>query len=99
LHRWFAPRRAPPPPRRPEEPRARRPTSAAAAPPKPPLGSYYVAAINRVGTEHFPREFTSGDGRPAHKVAAAPGPRGGLWRPGWLRWAVMCGGLGGGRGG
>ncbi|KAI8472592.1 MAG: carbon-nitrogen hydrolase [Monoraphidium minutum] len=29
--------------------------------------SYYVAAINRVGTETFPREFTSGDGKPAHK--------------------------------
>jgi beta-ureidopropionase len=30
--------------------------------------SYYVAGINRVGTEHFPREFTSGDGKPAHQV-------------------------------
>lgn len=30
--------------------------------------SYFVAAINRVGTEVFPREFTSGDGQPAHKV-------------------------------
>lgn len=29
--------------------------------------SYFVAAINRVGTEVFPNEFTSGDGRPAHK--------------------------------
>ncbi|GLI61457.1 hypothetical protein VaNZ11_003848 [Volvox africanus] len=29
--------------------------------------SYFVAAINRVGTEVFPREFTSGDGKPAHK--------------------------------
>ncbi|XP_023322430.1 beta-ureidopropionase [Eurytemora carolleeae] len=29
--------------------------------------SYFTAAINRVGTEHFPREFTSGDGKPAHK--------------------------------
>eukprot|EP00922_Rhytidocystis_sp_ex-Travisia-forbesii_P004700 GHVS01006916.1.p1 GENE.GHVS01006916.1~~GHVS01006916.1.p1 ORF type:complete len:419 (+),score=45.64 GHVS01006916.1:75-1331(+) len=28
---------------------------------------YFVAAINRVGTETFPNEFTSGDGRPAHK--------------------------------
>jgi beta-ureidopropionase len=28
--------------------------------------SYYVAAINRVGTEHFPNAFTSGDGKPAH---------------------------------
>ena len=28
---------------------------------------YFVAAINRVGTEHFPNEFTSGDGKPAHK--------------------------------
>ena len=27
---------------------------------------YFVAAINRVGTETFPRAFTSGDGRPAH---------------------------------
>jgi beta-ureidopropionase len=29
--------------------------------------SYYVVAINRVGTEEFPNEFTSGDGRPAHR--------------------------------
>eukprot|EP00922_Rhytidocystis_sp_ex-Travisia-forbesii_P004697 GHVS01006913.1.p1 GENE.GHVS01006913.1~~GHVS01006913.1.p1 ORF type:complete len:376 (+),score=60.76 GHVS01006913.1:148-1128(+) len=29
---------------------------------------YFVAAINRVGTESFPNEFTSGDGRPAHKA-------------------------------
>lgn len=29
--------------------------------------SYFVGAINRVGTEVFPREFTSGDGKPAHK--------------------------------
>lgn len=29
--------------------------------------TYFVAGINRVGTEHFPNEFTSGDGRPAHK--------------------------------
>ncbi len=29
--------------------------------------SYYVASINRVGTEHFPNEFTSGDAKPAHK--------------------------------
>ncbi|XP_034936795.1 beta-ureidopropionase [Chelonus insularis] len=29
--------------------------------------SYYTCAINRVGTEHFPHEFTSGDGKPAHK--------------------------------
>jgi beta-ureidopropionase len=28
--------------------------------------SYYVAAINRVGTEVFPAPFTSGDGGPAH---------------------------------
>lgn len=28
--------------------------------------SYFVGAINRVGTEHFPRPFTSGDGKPAH---------------------------------
>ncbi|KAI3436839.1 hypothetical protein D9Q98_006249 [Chlorella vulgaris] len=28
--------------------------------------SYYVGAINRVGTETFPNPFTSGDGRPAH---------------------------------
>ena len=32
--------------------------------------SYYVGAINRVGTEVFPNAFTSGDGKPAHKVAA-----------------------------
>ncbi|CAG9854587.1 unnamed protein product [Phyllotreta striolata] len=29
--------------------------------------SYYTCAINRVGTEVFKNEFTSGDGRPAHK--------------------------------
>jgi len=29
--------------------------------------SYYTCAINRVGTEIFPREFTSADGNPAHK--------------------------------
>ncbi|RUS83360.1 hypothetical protein EGW08_008863 [Elysia chlorotica] len=29
--------------------------------------SYFVCGINRVGTESFPNEFTSGDGKPAHK--------------------------------
>ncbi|KAK3753600.1 hypothetical protein RRG08_010019 [Elysia crispata] len=29
--------------------------------------SYFVCGINRVGTETFPNEFTSGDGRAAHK--------------------------------
>ncbi|XP_026741034.1 beta-ureidopropionase-like [Trichoplusia ni] len=29
--------------------------------------SYFTCAINRVGTETFPNEFTSGDGKPAHK--------------------------------
>lgn len=28
--------------------------------------SYYTCAINRVGTEVFPNEFTSGNGKPAH---------------------------------
>ncbi|QCD84177.1 beta-ureidopropionase [Vigna unguiculata] len=28
--------------------------------------SYFVASINRVGTETFPNAFTSGDGKPAH---------------------------------
>ncbi|KAF8568833.1 hypothetical protein P879_08769, partial [Paragonimus westermani] len=28
---------------------------------------YFTVAINRVGTEIFPHEFTSGDGKPAHK--------------------------------
>lgn len=28
--------------------------------------SYFTCAINRVGTESFPHEFTSGDGKPAH---------------------------------
>jgi beta-ureidopropionase len=28
---------------------------------------YFVGGINRVGTEHFPNEFTSGNGKPAHK--------------------------------
>jgi beta-ureidopropionase len=29
--------------------------------------SYFVGAINRVGTETFPNEFTSADGKPAHR--------------------------------
>jgi beta-ureidopropionase len=29
--------------------------------------SYYSVGINRVGTEVFPNEFTSGNGKPAHK--------------------------------
>jgi len=29
--------------------------------------SYFVAGINRIGTEKFPNEFTSGNGKPAHK--------------------------------
>merc|ERR1712003_520344 len=29
--------------------------------------SYFTCAINRVGTEIFPREFTSANGKPAHK--------------------------------
>jgi beta-ureidopropionase len=29
--------------------------------------SYFTCAINRVGTEVFPNEFTSGNGKPAHK--------------------------------
>ncbi|XP_031552475.1 beta-ureidopropionase-like [Actinia tenebrosa] len=29
--------------------------------------SYFTVAINRVGTESFEHEFTSGDGKPAHK--------------------------------
>lgn len=29
--------------------------------------SYFVACTNRVGTENFEHEFTSGDGQPAHK--------------------------------
>lgn len=33
--------------------------------------SYFVGAINRVGTETFPHEFTSGDRKPAHKVGGA----------------------------
>eukprot|EP00668_Euglena_longa_P031679 GGOE01040921.1.p2 GENE.GGOE01040921.1~~GGOE01040921.1.p2 ORF type:complete len:389 (-),score=127.24 GGOE01040921.1:276-1442(-) len=28
--------------------------------------SYFTVAVNRVGTETFPNEFTSGDGKPAH---------------------------------
>jgi len=27
---------------------------------------YFTCAINRVGSEHFENEFTSGDGKPAH---------------------------------
>lgn len=29
--------------------------------------NYFTCAINRVGIEKFPNEFTSGDGKPAHK--------------------------------
>jgi len=29
--------------------------------------NYFVGSINRVGTESFPNEFTSGNGKPAHK--------------------------------
>ncbi|KAH8370675.1 hypothetical protein KR093_004627 [Drosophila rubida] len=29
--------------------------------------SYFTVPINRVGTEEFPNEYTSGDGQPAHK--------------------------------
>lgn len=29
--------------------------------------TYFAASINRVGTEYFPNEFTSGNGKPAHK--------------------------------
>lgn len=29
--------------------------------------TYFVGAINRVGTETFPNEFTSANGQPAHK--------------------------------
>ncbi len=29
--------------------------------------SYFVGSINRVGTEVFPNEFTSGNGKPAHR--------------------------------
>ncbi|XP_020297167.1 beta-ureidopropionase [Pseudomyrmex gracilis] len=29
--------------------------------------NYFTCAINRVGTEYFEHEFTSGDGKPAHK--------------------------------
>eukprot|EP01132_Coremiostelium_polycephalum_P004320 gene4320-5406_t len=29
--------------------------------------NYFVGSINRVGTEVFPNEFTSGNGKPAHK--------------------------------
>ena len=28
--------------------------------------NYFTAAINRIGTEHFPNAFTSGDGKDAH---------------------------------
>ncbi|XP_050324662.1 beta-ureidopropionase [Bactrocera neohumeralis] len=30
--------------------------------------SYFTVAINRVGSEEFPNEYTSGDGKKAHKV-------------------------------
>ncbi|CAF0763890.1 unnamed protein product [Adineta steineri] len=29
--------------------------------------SYFAVGVNRVGTETFPNDFTSGDGKPAHK--------------------------------
>lgn len=32
--------------------------------------SYFTAAINRVGTEVFPNDFTSGDGAAAHNVSS-----------------------------
>lgn len=32
--------------------------------------SFYTAGINRVGTEVFPNDFTSGDGAAAHNVGA-----------------------------
>ena len=28
----------------------------------------FTVGINRVGSEEFPNEFTSGDGKPAHKI-------------------------------
>lgn len=31
------------------------------------FNNYFTVGINRVGTEIFPNEFTSGDGKPAHK--------------------------------
>jgi hypothetical protein len=44
--------------------------------------SYYVAAINRVGTEVFPRAFTSGDGGAAHKVGGGRvRSEGAIWWP------------------
>jgi predicted amidohydrolase len=49
--------------------------------------SYFVGAINRVGTETFPNEFTSGDRKPAHKVSS-------IWLPcshGWFAYkAWLC---------
>ena len=30
--------------------------------------SYYTVAINRVGTETFPNEFTSADGKPGELI-------------------------------
>lgn len=33
--------------------------------------SFYTAGINRVGTEVFPNDFTSGDGAAAHNVSAS----------------------------
>eukprot|EP00983_Pelagomonas_calceolata_P026143 821518-Pelagomonas_calceolata.AAC.2 len=41
--------------------------------------SYFVGAINRVGTETFPNEFTSGDGKPAHKVSRSSTASRGGW--------------------
>ena len=40
----------------------------------------YVCSINRVGTEVYPRPFTSGDGKKAHQV----------WAGGWAGWSGGC---------
>lgn len=58
-------------PARPCRPLPRSPPST--SPPSPAPCSYYVGAINRVGTETFPNAFTSGDGKPAHKVLGGKG--------------------------
>lgn len=58
--------------------------------------TYFVGAINRVGTEHFPNEFTSGDGKPAHtvrctindRVHALVGCHAGFWA---FLWEQLCG--------
>tara|TARA_R110002050_G_scaffold159137_1_gene288514 strand:- start:614 stop:808 length:195 start_codon:yes stop_codon:yes gene_type:complete len=63
-----------------------------ASPFRPTYNSYFVGAINRVGTEEFPNEFTSGNGKKAHKYVISFPPQGILFE--WLtyheEWRRIC---------